>query len=1011
MPAKSKAAGKTAAASNSGNSGENGSGAIGSPAANGHGTRLVIVESPAKARTIAGYLGKGYVVESSIGHIRDMPDRAAEIPEKFRAQPWARLGVDVDNDFKALYVVPADKKQQVSKLKSLLKDADELYLATDEDREGEAIAWHLLEELKPKVPTRRMVFHEITPEAIARAIANPTELNDGKVDAYQTRRVLDRLYGYEVSPVLWKKVMPKLSAGRVQSVATRLVVDREWERIKFRSAGYWDLEAEFATAEHGKERLPDHPTSFTATLVSVDGARVAQGRDFTSVGELKADGKQPLLHLDAAGAAALAARLQDGGASFKVSSVERKPYRRSPYAPFRTTTLQQEGSRKLGFSTKYTMSVAQRLYENGYITYMRTDSIQLSQTAIDAARSQARELYGAEYVPDAPRTYASKVKNAQEAHEAIRPAGDRFRTPQEAQRSGLKGDELRLYDLIWKRTVACQMKDATGESVSVRVQGTPGAAGENQNQSSERSVATAAGSSFDAGAVRTTEFGASGKVINFYGFLKAYVESNDDQSLDRDDQEHRLPPLAESDPLTALRISDLEHATRPPSRYTEASLIKELEDREIGRPSTYASIIGTILDRGYVFKKGTALVPSFLAFAVVNLLVLHFPELVDYAFTAQMEDALDDIARGEAERVPWLTRFYFGPEYAANGGAPNGALLLEEDAGPAAGGDGTGEGGATVRSGERSGLGLKALVSDITGIDARDVSSFPIDGTDIVVRVGRYGPYLERDGVRANVPDDMAPDELTPEKAEELLNTPSGDKPLGFDPVTGHELVAKAGRYGPYVTELLPEGSKDKPRTASLLKTMTPDTVTLDDALRLLSLPRTLGEIDGEPVTVQNGRYGPYVKRGTESRSLATEDEMFTVTLEQAAELLAQPKARGRGRAAATPPLREMGADPATGSPMVVKDGRFGPYVTDGETNASLRKGDDVATLTVERAAELLADRRAAAPSPRAKRTSTTRKAPAAAKKTTAGTKKATTAAKKPAAAKKPTSTRKSTET
>ena len=566
MPAKSKAAGKSAAASNSGNSGENGSGAIGAPAGNGHGTRLVIVESPAKARTIAGYLGNGYVVESSIGHIRDMPDKAAEIPERFRAQPWARLGVDVDNDFKALYVVPADKKQQVSKLKTLLKDADELYLATDEDREGEAIAWHLLEELKPKVPTRRMVFHEITPEAIARAIANPTQLNDGKVDAYQTRRVLDRLYGYEVSPVLWKKVMPKLSAGRVQSVATRLVVDREWERIKFRSAGYWDLEAEFGTADHGKERLPDTPTSFTATLVSVDGARVAQGRDFTSVGVLKADGKQPLLHLDAAGAAALASRLQDAKSSFKVSSVERKPYRRSPYAPFRTTTLQQEGSRKLGFSTKYTMSVAQRLYENGYITYMRTDSIQLSQTAIDAARNQARELYGAEYVPDAPRTYASKVKNAQEAHEAIRPAGDRFRTPQEAQRSGLKGDELRLYDLIWKRTVACQMKDATGESVSVRVQGTPGAAGDNQNQSSERSGATAEGSTFDAAAVRTTEFGASGKVINFYGFLKAYVESNDDQSLDRDDQERRLPPLAEGDPLSALRISDARarhQAARP----------------------------------------------------------------------------------------------------------------------------------------------------------------------------------------------------------------------------------------------------------------------------------------------------------------------------------------------------------------------------------------------------------------------------------------------------------------
>ncbi|HEY1670656.1 MAG TPA: DNA topoisomerase, partial [Trebonia sp.] len=625
---------------------------------------------------------------------------------------------------------------------------------------------------------------------------------------------------------------------------------------------------------------------------------------------------------------------------------------------------------KLGFSTKYTMSVAQRLYENGYITYMRTDSIQLSQTAIDAARRQARELYGAEYVPDAPRTYASKVKNAQEAHEAIRPAGDRFRTPQEAQRTGLKGDELRLYDLIWKRTVACQMKDATGESISVRVEGTPGAAGENQNQSSERAVATAAGSTFDPAAVRTTEFGASGKVINFYGFLKAYVESNDDKSIDRDDQERRLPPLADSDPLTALRVADAEHATRPPARYTEASLIKELEDREIGRPSTYASIIGTILDRGYVFKKGTALVPSFLAFAVIKLLEEHFGQLVDYAFTAQMEDALDEIARGEAERVPWLRRFYFGDDDHRNGSAE-----------------------AVTRSrSDDSGLGLKALVSDIGDIDPRDVSSFPLDGTDIVVRVGRYGPYLERDGQRVNVPEDMAPDELTPEKAEELFNVPSGDKPLGSDPVSGHELVAKAGRFGPYVTEVLPEGAKDKPRTASLLKSMTLDTVTLDDALKLLSLPRTLGEVDGEPVTVQNGRYGPYVKRGAESRSLATEEDMFTISLEAAKALLAEPKPRGRGRAAAAPPLRELGNDPASGKPMVIKDGRFGPYVTDGETNASLRKGDEVASITPERGAELLADRRAAAPAPRARKAATTK----------------TTAAKKPAA-KKPAATAKKT--
>jgi DNA topoisomerase-1 len=970
VPARSKAAGKTAASGNGEPPKARGAASNGNGSGNGQGTRLIIVESPAKARTIAGYLGKGYVVESSIGHIRDMPDKAAEIPEKYRAQPWARLGVDVDNDFQALYVVPSDKKQQVSKLKTLLKDADELYLATDEDREGEAIAWHLTEELKPKVPTRRMVFHEITPEAIARAIANPTELNHGKVDAYQTRRVLDRLYGYEVSPVLWKKVMPRLSAGRVQSVATRLIVDKERDRIAFRSASYWDLEADFATENHGAERLPNDPTMFTATLLSVDGKRVAQGRDFTSVGQLRDASAVVLLNEAAAGA--LAGRLRDKNSAFSVSSVERKPYRRSPYPPFRTTTLQQEASRKLGFSAKYTMSVAQRLYENGYITYMRTDSITLSQTAIDAARNQARELYGAEYVPDAPRTYANKVKNAQEAHEAIRPAGDRFRTPQEVQRVGLKGDELRLYDLIWKRTVACQMKDATGESVSVRVQGIPG------------DVRTgAAGLAEDA--IRTTEFSASGKIIHFYGFLKAYVESNDDQAADRDDQERRLPALAERQALNALRIDPSEHATKPPARYTEASLVKELEDREIGRPSTYASIIGTILDRGYVFKKGTALVPSFLAFAVITLLERHFGQLVDYEFTAQMEDALDEIARGEAERVPWLRRFYFG-----NGEQGNGSVQAV----------------SRSRSDDSSGLGLKALVSDITEIDPRDVSSFPLAGTDIVVRVGRYGPYLERDGQRANVPEDLAPDELTPEKAEELLSEPSGDKPLGTDPDSGHELVAKAGRFGPYVTEVLPEGAKDKPRTASLLKSMTLDTVTLDDALKLLSLPRTLGEIDGEPVTVQNGRYGPYIKHGNESRSLPSEDDMFTVTLDQAKALLAEPKARGRGRGAAAPPLRELGDDPATGKPMVIKDGRFGPYVTDGETNASLRKGDEVAAITPARGAELLAERRAAAPAPRA------RKAPA---------KKTTTTAKKPAAtakktttasgAKKTTRVRKSSET
>ena len=883
-------------------------------AANGNGgRRLVIVESPAKARTIAGYLGKGYVVESSIGHIRDMPDKAAEIPAKYRKEPWARLGVDVDHGFEALYVVPADKKPQVSKLKHLLANADELLLATDEDREGEAIAWHLMEELKPKVPALRMVFHEITPEAIAQAVANPRDLDNGLVDAYQTRRVLDRLYGYEVSPVLWKKVMPRLSAGRVQSVATRLIVARERERIAFRPAAYWDLEAIFTKVANGASANGDDVASFPARLVSVDGRRVAQGRDFAPTGELRnADllylsgrasdpgsttGQVPPGVVHRLDAGELAGRL--GGVPFGVKSVERKPYRRSPYAPFRTTTLQQEASRKLGFSAKYAMSVAQRLYENGHITYMRTDSITLSQTAINAARVQARELYGAEYVPDAPRVYTSKVKNAQEAHEAIRPAGDRFRTPPQAARAGLSGDELRLYELIWKRTVASQMKDATGESVSVRVSGRSSAGEE-------------------------AEFAASGKIISFYGFLKAYVESVEDDA-EQDDRERRLPPLAEGDPLRG-ELSPAEHATRPPARYTEATLVKELEDREIGRPSTYASIIGTILDRGYVFKKGTALVPSFLAFAVVNLLEQHFAHLVDYDFTARMEDALDEIARGEAARVPWLQRFYFGTD---------GDPAHHEE-------------------------GLKELVSDIGDIDAREVSSFPLAGTDIVVRVGRYGPYLERDGQRVNVPEGTAPDELTPERAAELFDQPSGDVPLGTDPATGHQIVAKSGRFGPYVTEVLPEGDTAKPRTSSLLASMALDTVTLDDALRLLTLPRTIGELDGETVTVQNGRYGPYVKKGTDSRSLDSEDQLFTLSLAEAKEMFAQPKARGRGRTAA-PPLRELGEDP-DGRSIVIKDGRFGPYATDGETNASLRKADSVESITLQRAVELLAERRAAGP-------------------------------------------------
>ncbi|MFE2300799.1 type I DNA topoisomerase [Streptomyces sp. NPDC059445] len=912
------------------------------------GRRLVIVESPAKAKTIKGYLGPGYVVEASVGHIRDLPNGAAEVPEKYTGEV-RRLGVDVEHDFQPIYVVNADKKAQVKKLKDLLKDSDELFLATDEDREGEAIAWHLLEVLKPKVPVHRMVFHEITKDAIRSAVANPRELNKRMVDAQETRRILDRLYGYEVSPVLWKKVMPRLSAGRVQSVATRLVVERERERIAFRSAEYWDLTGTFGTGRTGDA---SDPSTLVARLTAVDGKRVAQGRDFDSLGQIKGANT---LHLDETNARALAAALAD--TDFAVRSVESKPYRRSPYAPFRTTTLQQEASRKLGFGAKATMQVAQKLYENGFITYMRTDSTTLSDTAVTAARAQVTQLYGADYLPAQPRTYAGKVKNAQEAHEAIRPSGDRFRTPAE---TGLTGDQFKLYELIWKRTVASQMKDAVGNSVTVKI----------------------AGTSADG---RDAEFSASGKTITFHGFLKAYVEGADDPNAELDDRERRLPQVGEGDPLSAEQITVDGHATKPPARYTEASLVKELEEREIGRPSTYASIIGTILDRGYVFKKGTALVPSFLSFAVVNLLEKHFGRLVDYDFTAKMEDDLDRIARGEAQAVPWLRRFYFGEGDAAG-------------AAEAGNGDGDHLGG------------LKELVTDLGAIDAREVSSFPV-GNSIVLRVGRYGPYVERgekddeNHQRADVPEDLAPDELTVELAEELLAKPSGDFELGADPQTGHQIIARDGRYGPYVTEVLPEGTPKtgknavKPRTASLFKSMALDTVTLDDALKLMSLPRVVGtDAEGVEITAQNGRYGPYLKKGTDSRSLTAEDQLFTITLEEALEIYSQPKQRGR--AAARPPLKELGTDPVSEKPVVVKDGRFGPYVTDGETNATLRSGDSVEDITPERGYELLAEKRAKGPAKKTAKKTAAKKAPAkkapakktAAKKTTASK---TTAAKK----------------
>jgi DNA topoisomerase-1 len=877
------------------------------------GQRLVIVESPAKAKTIAGYLGPGYVVESSIGHIRDLPKNASEVPAEYKGLAWAKDGVDVDNGFTPLYVVSADKKAHVAKLRAALKDSDELYLATDEDREGEAIAWHLLETLKPKVPVRRMVFHEITKPAIQAAVENTRELDQNLVDAQETRRILDRLYGYRISEVLWKKVMPRLSAGRVQSVATRVVVERERARMRFKNADYWDIEGTFA-AEAQQERL-------VATLVAVDSQRLASGRDFDpDTGQTTRD----VLQLDEASARSLAERLET--APFSVRAVEEKPYTRKPHAPFMTSTLQQEAGRKLRMSSRQVMQTAQRLYENGYITYMRTDSTSLSETAVSAARSQARTLYGEEYVPDAPRVYAKKVKNAQEAHEAIRPSGDVFRTPGEV-RNELTGDEYRLYEIVWQRTVASQMADARGTTASVRL-----------------GAQTADGT--DA------EFAASGRTITFKGFLAAYVEEAEEEGGDREDAERRLPQVTVGQGLAVHGLEPAGHTTSPPARYTEASLVKQLEELGIGRPSTYASIISTIQDRGYVWKKGSALVPTWLAFAVIGLLEQYFGRLVDYGFTASMEDDLDQIAGGDRDSVDWLTRFYFGSDEGSEGGL--------------------------ARQG-----GLKKLVAERLGdIDARAVNSLQIgetaEGVPVVVRVGRYGPYVEIGEKKASLPEDLAPDELTVELAVELADAPSGDRVLGDHPESGLPVAVRNGRFGPYVTLVLPEGATDKPPAASVFKTMDPATLELDDALKLLSLPRVLGEVDGEPVTAQNGRYGPYISKGKESRSLADEEALFTVTLEDALGLLAQPKLRGR--AAAAPPLKELGADPVSGKPMVVKEGRFGPYVTDGETNASLRKDDDIETLTDERAAELLADRRARGPVTRKKaapRKKAAKKAPA----------------------------------
>lgn len=868
--------------------------------------RLVIVESPTKATKIAGYLGRDYIVESSRGHVRDLPTSAAEVPAKYKGEKWARTGVNVHDDFHAIYVVSPDKKATIRELKSKLAGVDELLLATDGDREGEAIAWHLMEELKPKVPVKRMVFHEITKSAIEEAVKNPRELDVDLVDAQETRRILDRLYGYEVSPVLWKKVMPRLSAGRVQSVATRLIVDRERERIAFVPASYWDLDV---TLDAGPDA---DPRNFPARLSEVDGAKVAQGRDFDAAGQLTAG---DALVLDESSARLLADALAT--ASLSVTSVDSKPYTRRPYEPFRTTTLQQEAGRKLGFSSQRAMSVAQELYEKGFITYMRTDSVTLSGQAINAARAQVRELFGERFLPERPRVYASKVKNAQEAHEAIRPAGDTFRHPDE---TGLVGDAFRLYQLIWRRTLASQMADARGESVTIRI------------------AAQLAPTALPGGEVTTANLIASGRTITFPGFLKAYVQGNDDDSA-ADDAQTRLPILEQGQALDVAKVAPAGHETRPPARYTEPSLVAKLEELEIGRPSTYASIIRTITARDYVFKKGSALIPTWLAFAVTRLLEQHFSELVDYAFTAHLEDQLDEIAAGKARRLSVLSDFYFGPQGDAH-------------------------------------QGLEMLVGELGDIDARALSTFPLGDSGLDVRVGRYGTYVESpDGRRANVPEDLPPDALTVEVAEELLSRPlDEERELGVDEATGHMVVAKNGRYGPYVTEVLPEDAPKsaKPRTGSLFKSMSLDSVDLETALRLMSLPRVVGvDPDGVEITAQNGRYGPYLKRGTDSRSLTSEEQIFDITLDEALAIYAAPKTRGRAAAAA--PLKEFGPDPVSGKPVVLKSGRFGPYVTDGETNATLRRDDSPEEITPERAFELIAEKRAKGPAPKR----TTRKAPA----------------------------------
>ena len=856
------------------------------------GHSLVIVESPAKARTISKFLGKGYTVEASIGHIRDLPQGKKEMPADLKDEEWAKLGVNVNDRFTPVYVVPQDKKSHITKLKKLLKESQNLYLATDEDREGEAISWHLQEVLKPKVPVHRLVFHEITNEAILNALETPREIDDGLVKAQETRRILDRLYGYEISEFLWRKKLGR-SAGRVQSVAVRLIVQREWERRAFRSATYWDLMAKFSTSDG---------QSFDATLVSVDGRKIPSGKDFDSAtGQIKDPG---FMLMDETGAQQLLQKLKAG--TFAVTKMQVKPYTQKPAAPFTTSTMQQEANRKLGFTARRTMSAAQSLYENGYITYMRTDSTSLAKVAVDAARELVGEEYGKDYLPEEPRTYRSTVRNAQEAHEAIRPAGNPFRLP-DSLKGELAPDQFKLFELIWKRTVASQMQNARGRRVTITVEG-------------EGSV-----------------FQVSGKTIDFPGFLRAYVEGADDPNAELADKETLLPAVEEGHAVSLKEVEPKSHTTQPPSRFSEAALTRELEQRGIGRPSTYASIIETIQTRNYVFKKGNALVPTWNAFSMVRLMEEHFPSLVDYEFTANMEGLLDSISRQEAGNIEYLEEFYFGKETP----------------------------------------GLKGrLETKIKEVDPRAISTFPLgtpeEGEHLEVvnlRVGQYGPYLEQGERKASLPEDLPPDELTLESALELLKkAETGDEPLGICPDTHKPVFVKSGRFGPYVQlGLADEG--EKPKNAGLLKGMSVEDITLEVALKLLSLPRQVGEHPDSKEVIEafNGRYGPYIKCGSETRSLPDDVSPLDVQLEQALFLLSQPKRRGRS--APKEPIKTFESSPITEQPIRLLEGRYGPYVTDGETNASLPKGTETETVTFEQALQLLAERAAKGPSRKKKKT------------------------------------------